>query len=263
MPELGGIRKRVLVLGAGFVGKALFAGLSAQYDVFLTSRSGCKEGTGTPENALLFALQSSETWGVIESADAVIWTFPAAVSFDDIPKSHELGRKIRERGIPLLILASTSCYQTSLPDQIVDENFPLDDSQPRVCAEEQLRVQGSCVLALAGIYGPGRDPVLWLKRGLVKNGHQFINLIHVSDIVKIIGCWLENPLEKLRVNVSDGRHRRWSELAEQLMNNGLIDKALTVFSEDSSSPRSKRIDNSVLLRRLYSGPFHSYPENGL
>lgn len=263
MPELGGIRKRVLVLGAGYVGKAVFAGLSAKYEILLTSRSGRAEGEGTPHDMLRFALQYGETWSVIDSADFVVWTFPAAVSFDDIPYSLEVCRQIRERGIPLLILASTSCYQTSLPDQLVDENIPLDQSQARVCAEEQLHTQGSCVLALAGIYGPGRDPVQWLRRGLVKNGHQFINLIHVSNIVKIIDCWLENPLEKLRVNVSDGRHRRWSELAEQLMEFGLIEKELLRFSEDCPSPRSKRIDNSSLLKKLYSGPFHRYPEDGL
>jgi nucleoside-diphosphate-sugar epimerase len=263
MPELRGIRKRVLVLGAGYVGKAVFAGLSAKYEILLTSRSGRSGGKGTPQDALYFALQFSDSWSLIDCAEYVVWTFPAAVSFEDLHESLELCRQIRERGIPLLILASTSCYQTSLPDQLVDENFPLDLSQARVCAEAQLLEQGACVLVLAGIYGQGRDPVQWLKRGLVKNRHQYINFIHVSDIVKIIGCWLENPLENIRINASDGRHRRWSELAEQLLEAGLIEKELARFSEDCPSPRSKRIDNSSLLKKLYFGPFHRYPEDGL
>lgn len=263
MPELSGIRKRVLVFGAGYVGNAVFERLSSVYNVLLTSRSGRTGGEGTPQDALLFALQRSETWKVVDSADFAVWTFPAAVSFDDIQSALELCRLMRQRDIPLLILASTSCYQSSLPDQWVDEGFPLDLLQPRVCAEEQMRQQGCCVLALAGIYGPQRDPVQWLRRGLVKNGSQFINLIHVYDIVKIIERWLENPIGSIRVNVSDGRHRRWNELVLELKRLGLVEKEFSPFSESSPLQRSKRVANGLLLERLYSGPFHRYPEDGL
>jgi nucleoside-diphosphate-sugar epimerase len=119
------------------------------------------------------------------------------------------------------------------------------------------------ILALAGLYGTGRDPAGWLKRGLIKNAHSFINLIHVSDVVKIIRCWLEIPLSGIRLNVSDGRHRRWHELAEQLVNCGTLQKESTHFLSDVPTVQSKRVNNSELVRQLYSGPFHAYPEDGL
>lgn len=274
MPEVVRNRKRVTVLGAGFTGRRLFADLSGSFEVVLTSRNGNSVATGAPENCLLFDLMRRETWANVFSSDYLIWTFPAAQTTSQIPVALDFAQIIASRQIPALIFASTSCYQTTVADQLVDESFPLDTSQPRVVAEESLRQSGFLVLALAGLYGPARDPADWLRRGLVKNAQQYINLIHVGDVSKVIERWLylnnkpngvlaDHPLSGMRLNVSDGRHRRWKELEEQLKSYGLLNADFEPFVENAPAKQSKRINNGKLRQVLFDGVYHQYPEQGL
>lgn len=274
MPEVVKNRKRVTVLGAGFTGRRLFADLSGSFKVVLTSRNGNTLATGVPENCLLFDLMRRETWANVFSSDFLVWTFPAAQTTSQIPVALEFAQHVNSRQIPTVVFASTSCYQTTTADQLVDESFPTDTTQPRVVAEESLRQSGFLVLALAGLYGPARDPADWLRRGLVKNAQQYINLIHVGDVSKVVERWLflndkpngglaNHPLSGMRLNVSDGRHRRWQELAEQLKSHGLLNADCEPFLENGPAQQSKRINNGMLRQVLFDGVFHQYPEQGL
>ncbi|NBX18024.1 MAG: hypothetical protein EBR09_11725 [Proteobacteria bacterium] len=263
MPDAVQNRKRITVLGAGFSGQSLFAGLSGQFDVRLTSRKGQSNGRGTPDDCVYFDSADRDSWPNVFESDFVIWTFPAATDFSGIAGALELAGRFLSRKIPVLVFASTSCYLVQSPDQPVDESCPLDESQHRVCAEEQLRRSGCMILALAGLYGAGRDPANWLRRGLIKNSEQFINLIHISDVVKIVRCWIENPIGGVRLNASDGRHRRWRELEQQLRDCGVLESHFPSLPSSAVSTASKKVCNAALLRMLFNGPFHLYPEEGL
>lgn len=263
MPEDCENRKRVMLLGAGFTGRRLYADLQGKYCVTLTSRRGLREGSGTPEDTRLFNLPDRQSWANVYDTDFVVWTFPAAVEHHEVALAGEFVQQLNQREIPVVVFASTSCYITESPDQLVDESFPLDLSQPRVCAEETLRRSGCLILALAGLYGPGREPADWLRRGLIKNSQQFINLIHVADLARVVRSWLSQPLTGLRLNVSDGRHRRWHEVAEQLKQHGVLNSDGWAFTSSIADRQSKRVSNSALVQHLYAGPFHQYPEDGL
>ncbi|MEN9825209.1 MAG: hypothetical protein RI953_954 [Pseudomonadota bacterium] len=263
MPEKLPARKHVAILGAGYVGKSLCEVLAATFDVRLATRSGSSSGDGSVFAPLCFELQRRETWSSVGSADAVVWTFPAALNDVDIALAVEFCSTLRDKNIPVLVLASTSCFVVSDPQTLVDESFGLDLTQVRVRAEEELRRKGCCILALSGIYGPGRDPSSWLRRGLIKSGGNFINLIHRDDVNKIVFNWIEKPVGGLRINASDGRHRLWSELLEQLKKHGMIEPELNPFSNLDANASSKRIDNRLLMKELFGGPFHRYPEDGL
>jgi nucleoside-diphosphate-sugar epimerase len=263
MPEKFSKEKKVLILGAGYVGQALFAALSERTTVYVTSRKGRVHSSGHLAEPFCFDLRRPETWSLPIEPDFIIWTFPAAVEVDDIQHALSFCRRFIQKGVRVAVFASTSCYLTNAADQSVDEASDLDFSQPRVHAEEELRRLGCLILTLAGIYGPHRDPAQWLMRGLVKNGQSFINLIHISDIIKITQAWLDQPLQGIRLNVSDGRHRRWMELLEQLKVKGTIPKNLEPFVTLEPDLKSKRVENHALLSLLYGGPFHKYPEDGL
>lgn len=256
-------RKKVTILGRGYVGQALFNDLVEAHDVVLTSRQGKSQGEGTLSDPLKFDLEQEETWDRILSADFIVWTFPAATTEGGVTRALEFYGLLHSKNIPTLVMASTSSYLTPEPDSLVDESCPLDLSQIRVKAEDHLMNEGCFLLVLSGIFGPGRDPAQWLKRGLVKNENQYINLIHIKDIAKIVLAWLHNPLTGLRLNASDGRHRRWHELAADMKKYGLIEAELNPFSQCNSSKSSKRVCNGALVKLLYAGPFHSYPEEGL
>ncbi|MEY2988534.1 MAG: hypothetical protein RJB13_2055 [Pseudomonadota bacterium] len=253
-----------LILGRGYVAKALLAFHSLGFCV--TSRKGTTQGNGSFEQPKYFDLDDPGSWSVVESFEQIVWTFPAAQKDAEIEKSLRFFESKCLQKKRVLILASTSAYRVNTVGALVDEKFPLDFNQPRVRAEEDLRDRGACVLHLAGIYGTGRDPVSWLQRGLIKNPDSFINLIHISDICHIMMRWLySDGLSGRRLNASDGRHRTWNKLIEDLKRASLLD-ARFELTPDLGSPQgtsSKRICNEVLLKELYSGPFHSYPEEGL
>lgn len=263
MPEPIQNRKRVTLLGAGYVGRALARGLMDSCEVQLTSRAGSPHAERAHDALLRFNLQTPETWDFVLDADFLVWTFPAATCAEDIAMAAAFYRKVSARGIPTLVMASTSSYRTDEPDALLDESALLDLTQPRVEAEEILRTLGCFVLTLAGIYGPGRDPVQWLRRGLVKNGESFINLIHVADIVAIVRAWLARPCQGLRLNASDGRHRRWHELIQDLKKYSMLEADFNLPNVQAKSTQSKRVSNAALKADLYAGPFHRYPEDDL
>jgi len=64
---------------------------------------------------------------------------------------------------------------------IVDEPASVDRSIARVESEEWLRERcGAIVSCVAGIDGPGRNPVGWIRQGRIGHCHRFIPH-HASD----------------------------------------------------------------------------------
>jgi len=262
--SLSFINPPTLVLGRGYVAQALLKAYPEHFSV--TSREGSTLGKGTCDQPKYFNLTDSESWSVVDSFERIVWTFPAAQSATEIESSLKFFETKCMTKKKVLILASTSAYLVSDAGALVDESYPLDLRQPRVHAEEELRDRGACILHLAGIYGPGRDPLNWLQRGLIKSPDSFINLVHSSDICQIVMSWLNSDgLSQRRFNASDGRHRTWFQMIEDLKSAGLLECSfeLSLESDSARSGSSKRVCNEVLKKELYSGPFHQYPEQGL
>jgi len=266
MPEKFKPRKPVLVLGCGYVGRALAAALSGKIKIVLTSRSGQRGAQGDALAPELFDLGRRDTWDVVESFEQIVWTFPAATLHTDIRTALDFFETKNLAKKKVMVLGSTSSFAHKVPGELVDESFLLELTQPRVVAEEQLRQRSAFILCLAGIYGPGRDPADWLKRGLVKNGESYINLIHVNDIVKIVERWQAAPdsFAGKRIAASDGRHRRWKEVFALMREAGLLGADVNPFDLSlTESAASKRVNNTLLQQQLYPGSFHRYPEDGL
>lgn len=112
------------------------------------------------------------------------------------------------------MLGSTSAYGSGQPSP-VDEHAPLDYSIPRVQSEEYLReTYGAVVLRLAGLYGPGRHVLDWMRKGKVNNTNKYVNLIHIEDVAAICLAALERAKAGEVYNVSDGISRQWSKIFE-------------------------------------------------
>lgn len=266
MPENSSSRKSLLVLGCGYVGQALSAASARSVEIVVTSRSGQLGAVGNVQAPLLFDLARRETWDVVESFEHILWTFPAATAHQDIRTALNFFETMHLEKKKVMVLGSTSCFLHKTPGELVDESFPLDLSQPRVVAEEQLRQRSAFILCLAGIFGPGRDPADWLRRGLVKNGESFINLIHISDILRVVENWYNSndSFAGKRIAVSDGCHRRWKELFMQMRAAGVLETDVQPFDQLlAETSTSKRVNNALLRQTLYQGPFHRYPEKGL
>ncbi|MDX1412362.1 MAG: hypothetical protein R3351_09410, partial [Nitrospirales bacterium] len=112
----------------------------------------------------------------------------------------------------LILLGSTSAYGPD-PETVVDEGTPPRLTLPRVKSEEYLRSRhGAIILRLAGLYGPGRHVLDWMRKGKVKNTDRYVNLIHITDVAGVCLTALEKSMDGEVYIVSDGIPRRWSEI---------------------------------------------------
>jgi nucleoside-diphosphate-sugar epimerase len=226
------------ILGAGYVGRALLQRFPAAVATRRTPASDL--------GLLAFDLQDRGTWRNPPLAGrAVVWTFPAAplAAVQAFYEAH------LNAAANLIVLGSTSAYlapeSAESPFVTVTEQTPLDMSQPRVQGEEWLRQQGATVLQLAGIFGPGRDPADWLKRGLIKDGAKLVNLIHVDDIVAVITHLLAHTRPGERINLADGEAPPWRELVARFRRDGRLPAEFTL-PESGPEQHGKRVDNHRL-----------------
>jgi len=194
---------KTLILGKGYVGSALHTAIP---ESLATQRSVKNPGT------LTFDLERPETWRHIPKCDTVIWTFPAM----PIRAISRFYRQHLQDCKNLIVLASTSCYKVKRQKELISELSELDESILRVKGEEYLRKKGATILCLAGIYGPLRNPVSWLYKGLIQNPNKIVNLIHLDDITSTIKQLIETPQPGERFNLSDGEARIWRDIGEKV-----------------------------------------------
>jgi hypothetical protein len=230
------------ILGAGYVGQALLR----RYPAAVATR---RRATASMP---AFDLHDSSTWDTPSLAQrAIVWTFPA----EPVARVQSFYETHLKKAAGLIVLGSTSAYlmqeTAGSPIATVTEQAPLDLTQPRVQGEEWLRRQGATVLQLAGIFGPGRDPADWLRKGLIRDGARLVNLIHVDDIVAVIAHLLAHPMPGERINVANGEPLPWRELATRLRQAGRLPADFT-FPETRPGEHGKRIDNGR-LRHLLPG----------
>jgi len=239
----------VVIVGSGYTGRYLAKALTkASRRFFATSRDPNRHLAMLAETTRLhFDLQRPETWINIPSEADIVWCFPA-MPLDLVGPCAE-ALKAGERR--LVVLGSTSAYDTGelhhYPPPWLDETAPIDLSRPRVQGEEYLRKeQGAIVLRVAGIYGPDRNPLSWIKAGKVGPSRRFVNLIHVEDLADICLLALEKGGRGEVYNVSDGAPRTWEDICVAACDRwGVSSPAGTLAQEPG-----KRIDTRKLRDRL-------------
>ncbi|MFM8550976.1 MAG: hypothetical protein ACKOCD_01460, partial [Nitrospiraceae bacterium] len=212
--SMGLDERPIVILGAGYTGRHLFALATAQgMPTLAGSRSPETHLTSIPiSQRLRFDLAQPQTWVNVPDRARIVWCFPAApVSLVQDFAGHVVPRLDR-----LVVLGSTSAYDRKGQGDtapLIDEDAPLDLTLPRVCGEEYLRANcRATILHSAGIYGPGRHPLDWIRRGRVTASPRYVNLIHVLDLAGICLAALERGRAGVAYNVSDGQPRQWAEI---------------------------------------------------
>jgi nucleoside-diphosphate-sugar epimerase len=205
----------VVILGAGYTGRFIYAqaiarGLSA----LVTSRApDIHLPFASPSHRIPFDLDREVTWRNLSAGADLIWCFPAM----PLESISAFAETVLQHARRIVVLGSTSAYETSAIDahHEIDESAPIDTTRPRVMGEEYLRTHSQAiVLRVAGIYGPGRHVLDWIRRGKVGPSQRYVNLIHVEDLAGICLSALEKGRAGEIYNVSDGRPRRWSEICD-------------------------------------------------
>jgi nucleoside-diphosphate-sugar epimerase len=190
-----------------------------------------------------FELERPDTWEQLPEGN-IIWCFPAEPV--DLVRRFSAATSLASRR--LVVLGSTSAYDTTAsngyPPPWIDETAPLDLRKARVQGEEFLWSEcGATVLRVAGIYGPGRNPIQWLRSGRVAPSRKYVNLIHVEDLASICLAALDLGKPGHVYNVSDGTPRTWDEIATRT---GAVPSQ--PVPRDSAQESGKRI----LTRKLTS-----------
>jgi len=190
----------LLILGHGYTGTEL-----------MRSQSEHAVATSRSESGLVrFDLADQSSWSNLPRASRTAWLFPA-VPLAQVKRFHQqcgsrLGR--------LVVVGTTGALQIDRPHQWVDSGTGLSSDLARVEGERYLLRQGAILILAAGIYGPGRNPIDWVRRGWVGPSERFVNFIHVSDLVGIIHAALERGRPGQTYLAADGRPHRWRELCQ-------------------------------------------------
>ena len=202
-----------------------------------------------PDQRIRFDLAQQSTWKNIPTDTDLLWCFPAT----PLELVEQFAAKLTPCSRRLVVLGSTSAYagegSSAYPPAWIDETAPIDLTQPRVSGEEFLRTRSAAViLRVAGIYGPGRNPLDWIKKGRVGLSRKYVNLIHVEDLATICLAALERGTPGEAYNVSDGIPRTWKDICRFAKDRWGIQPS--VETDDAST--GKRIANEKLTSLLNS-----------
>lgn len=246
------VHRSLIILGSGYTAKFLLPLAQHRYtQVFATSRDPERHlGHLSPDQRIQFDLAQPDTWEAIPPSTDIIWCFPA------IP--IELVRQFADaaalRTSRLVVLCSTSAYDiddsAEYPPPWVDETAPIDLTKPRVQGEELLRTSyGAIVLRVAGIYGPGRNPVEWIRTGRVNRSRKYVNLIHVEDLASSCLAALTHADSGEVYNISDGHPRTWMDICQ------MAEQRWAIRSSDSQQAQAtgKRVLNKRMCELLKLG----------
>lgn len=240
----------LIILGFGYTAQWIYRfALEQSLTVFATSRlPDLHLSQVEPTARLRFDLSDEATWGNLPLGADWIWTFPAA----PLKLVQAFARHCCHPSQRLVVLSSTSAYdldrdRTAWPPPWLDETAPINRTLPRVQGEEYLRNEhGATILRVAGIYGPGRNPVDWIEQGRVGPTKKFVNLIHVEDLAKLSLLSLREGLQGDTYNVSDGQPRQWSDICAEVARRWRI-----VSPRDHREDEAgKRISHEKILARF-------------
>jgi len=199
----------LIILGAGYAGLRVYQqAIKTGWHVLATSRRPHIHLCDIPlEHRVHFDLTQAETWKNIPDSAHLIWCFPA-IQLDLVQVF--LATRLRQSS-RLLVMGSTSAY---IPDRRpITEVAPLKQHLPRVQAEEYLRTTyGAIIIRFAGLYGPGRNVLDWIRKGKIKNTRKWVNLLHVEDAAAICLQALEQAPDGSTYLASDGQPRTWEEI---------------------------------------------------
>jgi len=243
------IQRAVVILGSGYTaGFVLPLAARRHTPVLLTSRQPDKHLRYLPaESRIRFDLEQSDTWTNVPKKADLLWCFPAA----PLNLVQQVASTMKLFSRRLVVLGSTSAYDVGesqdYPPPWIDERAAIDSSKPRVRGEEYLRKDcGGIVLRVAGIYGPGRNPLDWIRQGRVGPSRKYVNLVHAEDLASICLLALDKGKPGEVYNVSDGRPQTWNEICATAAQRW----GVTASAAQEHLSSGKRISNAKLRGEL-------------
>lgn len=154
----------------------------------------------------------------LSEADVILVSIPPGEAGDPVLTKFALSLTRTKRLRKIIYLSTVGVYGDRRGEWVDEATAPLTTntrSLMRLAAENLWRAlaregkRSLYVLRLAGIYGPGRNPLVQLRDGKAKRlvkKDQVFNRIHVDDIVQAIAKCVarDRASEDLVLNIADG-----------------------------------------------------------
>ena len=266
--------RRIAVLGAGYVGRAVATTLvQAGHAVWAVRRTPQPPQPGL--TWLAGDIASGPVPGMPAALDAVVLTVAPsglADSYDRVypPSARAALALARTTGAgTVTYTSSTGVYGGRDGAWITEASARAGEGPGNAAlkaAEDALLESGMAgvsVLRVAGIYGPGRDP-----RGrfadparLPMRGAYWVNFAHQHDIVAAIVGALAHAGPPRVLNVADGTPTQAADIARWLAAARGADPAALVFADAGAPSRSnQRISNAALVATGWQARYPSFRE---
>lgn len=274
--------KNLLIVGCGYVGMEFARLAPAELQISALTRSHAR--MGELQNAGIAPIigdwLQAHTLQDLPHFDAILVAVPHREGGGDKEtlgeQTHHVGLENLTRALPndfsrLFYLSTTGVYG-DCDDETVNEDTPVSPSRigPKIAVQGERWLRETLpdhhtTLRLAGIYGPGRLPLAEkLRQGepLAVPQEGFLNLVHVTDIARMILALLSNKPPRSHYVFSDGHPVVRMDFYQHLA--GLCGVESPTFIEpDSSDSRSrratsKRVDPSRIIRD--TGFVYQYPD---
>lgn len=224
---------KTLFLGSGYVGD-YFRRLYP-YSIH-TSRS--KEKLLHQIKGVIFDSEAPETWSNLSKVkpEGIIISFPLT----NCTMPVELYTLLGSLTDKIVIIGTTSAFKEDL--SVIKDDSPLDPNNKRASVEESFRLKGAVVLHSAGIYGEGRNPLNWLRQGMIKDPEGIVNLIHAEDLGRACNFLLEDFRAGERYIISDNHPYRWQDIINFALEKKMISESqLPAFEKAVSKGGQKEV----------------------
>jgi nucleoside-diphosphate-sugar epimerase len=265
--------QRVLIVGCGYVGTAVGKELAGQgHRVTGTTRNARRtpalEAAGI-RHAVLDLEDESRLTELVRDADVVCFTVAAGREKQNYRDVYLEGirRLLRAaNGSPIqhiIYTSATSVYgqtdgswidETAPTEPLTDNGRVLVETEAALLAgAHQLRIPAA-IFRLAGIYGPGRDPLAWFKRQDTSRPRRhpdaYLNMIHIDDIAQALAAAVTHRIAGV-MNLSDDEPMLRRELYTRLCARaGLPEPHWPEPDDKSPADLGKRVRNDQAKRLL-------------
>ncbi|TGK00035.1 hypothetical protein EHQ53_04240 [Leptospira langatensis] len=146
------------------------------------------------------------------------------------------------------LLGTTSIYTRNGSE--ITESSPKEKDHDRYDTEASFLEMGGRILYLSGIYGPGRNPGDWIRKGLIKKTKRQLNLIHgddIADAIRLLFSYEGRDLPSELV-LSDQQWHTWFEVFRLLEEQGKISS----FPDQAMDREDGFVDSSLIRKFLPS-----------
>ncbi len=245
-----------LIIGCGYLGKSLLSKLPTDACWFTNRR----HPQHNSEYQIILDVNNSETWTALDTVDptrkwAVYFMLPP--SQIDIEQFPVFLKRLSNYPLEKAILVSSTVVYGQQEREVDGDSEVLIDSDR---AERQYQIEqcwfetisGSCIVRMAGLYGPGRiigRKLILENRSPGGNPEAWLNLIHINDAASLLCCMVENSAT-IELGC-DGHPIKRRDYYKHIAS--VLGKPAPVFDGDNDA-NGRRCNNKVTMERTGWSP---------